>query len=166
MKNLYKYLKESLLGDMENTLNNGDNIMLASYIIENIFNDNDEIRQKSIEGLYKLVIDNKPKRLNTANKIKNSDKYFIEFSNIRIGSHDDYVINNISIVKKITDNYYHLVGVTGRKAKHYKNIISYKQLWKNVKENLYPKEDELYEVPASLEYIFDKIIINADKYTS
>ena len=66
-----------------------------------VFDKDDLTRQNGIDILYKTVIDTNPKRIASANKIKTSDKYFIHFSDIRIGQHDDKRINNIISITSI-----------------------------------------------------------------
>ena len=102
-------LKESILDDIEITMNKGQ----QDVIIDMLFDKDDLTRQNGIDVLYKTVIDTNPKRIASANKIKTSDKYFIHFSDIRIGQHDDKRINNIILLKHNVDDNCIVLSIIG-----------------------------------------------------
>lgn len=156
-------LYESILGDIETTINKGQHDIL----IDLLFDNDDSTRQSGIEILYKTVIETNPKRIASTNKIKTSDKYFIHFSDIRIGSHNDTVINNIILLKRNDDNYTLLLIIGIGRSTSYKPIIAYNDAlknWNSVRSMIKPENGELYEVPDALTDVMIKLMNEANKY--
>lgn len=161
MKTLY----ESLLGDIETTMNKGQHDLL----IDLLFDKNDSIRQNGIEILYKTVIETNPKQITSTNKIKTSDKYFIHFSDIRIGQHDNKRINNIILLKHNVDDMCIVLSIIGiGRASFYRPIIAYKEDIKNwnrtLRSTLKSKDGELYEVPEELNNLFEQMEKETNKH--
>lgn len=155
-------LKESILDDIEITMNKGQ----QDVIIDMLFDKDDLTRQNGIDLLYKTVIDTNPKRIASANKIKISDKYFIHFSDIRIGQHDDKRINNIILLKHNVDDNCIVLSIIGiGRASFYRPIVAYKEDIKNwnrtLRSTLKSKDGELYEVPEELNDLFRQIQMEA-----
>lgn len=155
-------LKESILNDIEITMNKGQ----QDVIIDMLFDKDDLTRQNGIDLLYKTVIDTNPKRIASANKIKISDKYFIHFSDIRIGQHDDKRINNIILLKHNVDDNCIVLSIIGIVcASFYRPIVAYKEDIKNwnrtLRSTLKSKDGELYEVPEELNDLFRQIQMEA-----
>jgi hypothetical protein len=153
-----KSLKESILDDIEITMNKGQH----DVIIDMLFDKDDLTRQNGIDILYKTVIDTNPKRIASANKIKTSDKYFIHFSDIRIGQHDDKKINNIILLKHNVDDNCIVLSIIGiGRASFYRPIVAYKEDIKNwnrtLRSTLKSKDGELYEVPEELNSLFEQM---------
>lgn len=158
-----KTLKESLLDDIETSMNKGQH----SVLIDLLFDKDDSTRQSGIEILYKIVIETNPKQIASTNKIKMSDKYFIHFSDIRIGSHDDKRINNINLLKRNNDNYAILSIIGIGRASFYRPITAYTENlenWNRIRSIVMPKDAELYEVPEVLNDLFRKIQMEAYKH--
>lgn len=156
-------LYESILGDIETTINKGQHDIL----IDLLFDNDDSTRQSGIEILYKTVIETNPKRIASTNKIKTSDKYYIHFSDIRIGSHNDTVINNIILLKRNDDNYTLLLIIGIGRSTSYKPIIAYNDAlknWNSVRSMIKPENGELYEVPDALTDVMIKLMNEANKY--
>lgn len=157
-----KSLKESILDDIEITMNKGQH----DVIIDMLFDKDDATRQNGIDILYKTVIDTNPKRIASTNKIKTSDKYFIHFSDIRIGQHDDKKINNIILLKHNVDDNCIVLSIIGiGRASFYRPIVAYKEDIKNwnrtLRSTLKSKDGELYEVPEELNDLFRQIQMEA-----
>jgi hypothetical protein len=151
-------LKESILDDIEITMNKGQH----DVIIDMLFDKDDLTRQNGIDILYKTVIDTNPKLIASANKIKTSDKYFIHFSDIRIGQHDDKKINNIILLKHNVDDNCIVLSIIGiGRASFYRPIVAYKEDIKNwnrtLRSTLKSKDGELYEVPEELNSLFEQM---------
>ena len=127
-----------------------------------LFDKDDLTRQNGIDLLYKTVIDTNPKRIASANKIKISDKYFIHFSDIRIGQHDDKRINNIILLKHNVDDNCIVLSIIGiGRASFYRPIVAYKEDIKNwnrtLRSTLKSRDGELYEVPEKLNNLFEQM---------
>ena len=75
MKTIYN-IYESILDDIETTMNNGVN----NIIIDMIFNKDLNKRRKGFEQLLSMVESYRPKEHKTTAKMKNSDSYFVEFT--------------------------------------------------------------------------------------
>lgn len=153
-----KSLKESILDDIEITMNKGQH----DVIIDMLFDKDDLTRQNGINILYKTVIDTNPKRIVSANRIKISDKYFIHFSDIRIGQHNDKRINNIILLKHNVDDNCIVLSIIGiGRASFYRPIVAYKEDIKNwnrtLRSTLKSKDGELYEVPEELNSLFEQM---------
>jgi hypothetical protein len=153
-----KSLKESILDDIEITMNKGQH----DVIIDMLFDKDDLTRQNGIDILYKTVIDTNPKQIASANRIKISDKYFIHFSDIRIGQHDDKKINNIILLKHNVDDNCIVLSIIGiGRASFYRPIVAYKEDIKNwnrtLRSTLKSKDGELYEVPEELNGLFEQM---------
>jgi hypothetical protein len=151
-------LKESILDDIEITMNKGQH----DVIIDMLFDKDDLTRQNGIDILYKTVIDTNPKQIASANRIKISDKYFIHFSDIRIGQHDDKKINNIILLKHNVDDNCIVLSIIGiGRASFYRPIVAYKEDIKNwnrtLRSTLKSKDGELYEVPEELNSLFEQM---------
>lgn len=151
-------LKESILDDIKITMNKGQ----QDVIIDMLFDKDDLTRQNGINILYKTVIDTNPKRIASANRIKISDKYFIHFSDIRIGQHNDKRINNIILLKHNVDDNCIVLSIIGiGRASFYRPIVAYKEDIKNwnrtLRSTLKSKDGELYEVPEELNSLFEQI---------
>lgn len=158
-----KTLKESLLDDIEVSMNKSQHSVLTDLL----FDKDDSTRQSGIEILYKTVIETNPKQITSTNNVKMSDKYFIHFSDIRIGSHNDTVINNIILLKRNDDNYTLLMIIGIGRSFHYKPIIAYKDKlknWNSVRSMINPNGNELYEVPESLTDLMITLMNEANKY--
>lgn len=162
MKSLYR-IYESILDDVEITLNKGPH----DFLIDLLFDKDDSTRQTGIETLYKTIKGDNPKQITSTNKIKMSDKYHIHFSDIRIGSHNDTVINNIILLKRNDDNYTLLLIIGIGRSTSYKPIIAYNddlKNWNSVRSMIKPEDGELYEVPDSLTDLMIKLMNEANKY--
>ena len=158
-----KSLKESLLSDIDVQLNKGQN----DIIIDWLFDKDDLTRQNGIESLYKIVIGTNPKQITSTNKLKLSDKYFIHFSDVRIGSHNDTVVNNINILKRNNDKYTVLSIIGIGRASYWKPIAAYTENfehWNRIRSIVMPKDAELYEVPEELNDLFERIQMEAYKH--
>ena len=158
-----KTLKESLLDDIEVSMNKGQHSILTDLL----FDKDDSTRQSGIEILYKTVIEANPKQITSTNKLKMSDKYFIHFSDVRIGSHDDTVVNNINVLKHNDDKYTVLSIIGIGRASYWKPIVAYTEdldNWNRIRLIVMPKDAELYEVPGELNELFEQIEKEANKY--
>jgi hypothetical protein len=96
-----------------------------------------------------------------------SDKYYIHFSDIRIGSHNDTVINNIILLKRNDDNYTIAMIIGIGRSISYKPIIAYNDAlknWNSVRSMIKPENGELYEVPEKLNDLFERIEMEANKH--
>jgi hypothetical protein len=158
-----KTLKESLLDDIDVQMNKGQNDIL----IEWLFDTDDLTRQNGVETLYKIVIETNPKPITSINKLKMSDKYFIHFSDVRIGSHDDKRINNINILKRNDDKYTVLSVIGIGRASYWKPIVAYTETLGNlnrIRSIVMLKDAELYEVPEKLNDLFKQIEMEANKH--
>ena len=149
-------LKESILDDIEITMNKGQH----DVIIDMLFDKDDLPRQNGIDTLYKIVIENNPKQITSINKVKMSDKYFIHFSDVRTGSHNDKRLNNINILKRNDDNYAVLSIIGIGRASYWRPITAYTEdleKWNRICSIITPKDAELYEVPEKLNNLFEQM---------
>lgn len=158
-----KTLKESLLDDIDTTMNKGQ----YDILIDLLFDKDDSTRQNGITRLYETITEVNPKQIKSTNKLKMSDKYFIHFSDVRIGSHDDTVVNNINVLKRNDDKYTVLSIIGIGRASFWKPIVAYTEdleNWNRIRSIVMPKDAELYEVPDSLITLMVKLIDEANKY--
>lgn len=159
MRTLY----ESLLDDIDTTMNKEQ----YDILIDLLFDKDDSIRQDGITLLYKTITGANPKQIKSTNKLKMSDKYFIHFSDVRIGSHNDTVVNNINVLKRNDDKYTVLSIIGIGRASYWKPIVAYTEdleNWNRIRLIVMPKDAELYEVPDSLTTLMVKLIDEANKY--
>lgn len=158
-----KTLKESLLDDIDTTMNKGQ----YDILIDLLFDKDDSTRQNGITRLYETITEVNPKQIKSTNKLKMSDKYFIHFSDVRIGSHDDTVVNNINVLKRNDDKYTVLSIIGIGRASFWKPIVAYTEdleNWNRIRSIVMSKDAELYEVPDSLITLMVKLIDEANKY--
>lgn len=99
MKNLYDYIKESILDDMETSINKMDSdlkrTMILNWAKENLSRPDDDTEYFDLDNNYKII--NKPKRnLSFPNKDIDIPEY-IKFGNITQNIYfGDSVLNNIT----------------------------------------------------------------------
>lgn len=159
MRTLY----ESLLDDIDTTMNKGQ----YDILIDLLFDKDDSTRQNGITRLYETITEANPKQIKSTNKLKMSDKYFIHFSDVRIGSHNDTVVNNINVLKRNDDKYTVLSIIGIGRASYWKPIVAYTEdldNWNRIRSIVMPKDAELYEIPDSLTTLMVKLIDEANKY--
>ena len=159
MRTLY----ESLLDDIDITMNKEQ----YDILIDLLFDKDDSTRQNGITILYETITKANPKQIKSTNKVKTSDKYFIHFSDVRIGSHTDTVVNNINVLKRNDDKYTVLSIIGIGRASYWKPIVAYTENlenWNRIRSIVMPKDAELYEVPDSLTTLMVKLIDEANKY--
>ena len=165
-----KTLKESLLNDIETTMNRGVN----DVIIDMIFDKDINKRRKGFEQLLLKVESYHPKQHKTTSKMKNSDSYFVEFTyayplGIQNGEATkilDY-ISYVQICKKSgLGSYYKTVAIYASDDDLGNKISIYDSKWDYTKANFNPKASntKLYEVPEELNELFRQIQIKTYNY--
>lgn len=158
-----KTLKESLLDDIETTMNNGVN----AVIIDTLFDKDINKRRKGFEQLLSIVETSHPKEHKTTAKIKNSDSYFVEFTRplkIENGLARDICdwISYIQICKR-TGLDYRTACINASEGSWGDKINVYEMNWNYTRANLNPKASntKLYEVPEELNDLFRQIQMEA-----
>ena len=163
MRTLY----ESLLDDIDTTMNSGTN----GIIIDMLFDKDLNKRRQCFEQLLSMVESYHPKEHKTTGKMKNSDSYFVEFAwPIKIENGDateilDW-IGYIQICKRIGLSY-RTVGINATESRIGNNKIDvYETNWNYTQPNFSPKakNTRLYEVPEELNGLFRQIQMEAYKY--
>ena len=162
-----KTLKESLLDDIDTTMNSGTN----GIIIDMLFDKDLNKRRQGFEQLLSMVESYHPKEHKTTAKMKNSDSYFVEFTwPIKIENGDateilDW-IGYIQICKRIGLSY-RTVGINATESRIGNNKIDvYETNWNYTQPNFSPKakNTRLYEVPEELNGLFRQIQMKAYKH--
>ena len=166
MKSIYN-IYESILDDIETTMNNGTN----DIIIDMIFDKDINKRQQGFEQLQLLIKSYHPKQHKTTAKMKSSDSYFIQFSRsfkIENGEVTGELMPNISyidICKRVNSHNHRATFINASDNRFNLNISDYIEKWQYIRHNFNPqsKGSILYEVPEELNGLFEQIQIEAEK---
>lgn len=147
MKTLY----ESILDIEDNieNLNEDPTILingLFNYLLKNI--------EDTINTLKNILDKNKAKIHKTTNKIKMSDKFFIQIPNNKGYTYD------LILFKKYGSNWY--VFTIDTNARRVWSLMV--ESWQSLQPNLSPKVSTIYEVPSNMEKLCDDILNKAGKY--
>lgn len=163
-----KSLKESLLSDIDTTLARG----AYDVIISRIFSNDLQQRRKAFDELCSMVESYHPKRYKTTGKMKNSDSYFIQFTRpykIENGMATDICdwISYVQICKR-TGLDYRTVYINASENRWGDKIDIYELSWRHTQPNFNPRASntKLYEVPEELNYLFERIQMEAYKHSS
>lgn len=153
MKTLY----ESLLDDIDTTMNNDTN----GIIIDMLFDKDLNKRQQCFEQLLSMVESYRPKEHKTTAKMKNSDSYFVEFTRplgIQNGEATEILdeISYIQICKRM-GSIYRTVRINSTDVRPVD--ATYELNWRYTQLNFNPKagNTKLYEVPEELNDLFSQI---------
>lgn len=154
-----KTLKESLLDNIETTMDNGAN----DVIIDMIFDKDLNKRRQCFEQLLMKVESYHPKEHKTTSKMKNSDSYFVEFVwpiGIQNGEATEILdyISYIQICKR-TGLSYRTVCIGASDGRFGSKIDVHEDNWNYTQPNFTPKakNTKLYEVPEELNGLFKRI---------
>lgn len=168
MKSIYN-IYESILDDIETTMDNGTN----DVIIDMIFNKDLNKRRQGFEQLLSMVESYRPKEHKTTAKMKNSDSCFIEFTwpiKIEDGELTNEILDYISyiqICKRIGSDYRTVcIGSSYYKDDRFGgDIVVFETKWNYTQPNFSPKagNTKLYEVPEELNGLFEIIQMEAYK---
>lgn len=163
---IMKTLYESILGDIETSMNNGVN----DVIIDMIFDKDLNKRRQCFEQLLSNVESYHPKEHKTTSKMKNSDSYFVEFV-WPIGiqnSEAPEILDQISYIQicKRTGLSYITACIGASYDKFGGKIYVHENNWNYTQPNFTPKakNTKLYEVPEELNDLFKRIQMEAYKY--
>lgn len=161
-----KTLKESLLDNIDTTMNSGTN----GIIIDMLFDKDLNKRRQYFEQLLSKVESYHPKEHKTTAKMKNSDSYFVEFTRpikIENGEANEILdwIGYIQICKRIGLSYI-TVGINATGSRFGDKIDVYETNWRYTQPNFNPKAKNtvLYEVPEELNGLFRQIQMEAYKH--
>lgn len=161
MKTITDFMNESLLGDMEKAMSTGENDILIELIFDKDLNK----RRQGFEQLLTMIESRRPKRLMATAKMKNSESYFIEFTqqieNEDVEGEGNY-ISYIQICKQTGLSYRTVcIGAMTRRGGNLVNV--YEMKWNNTQPNFNPKwpGTKLYEVPEELNDLFYRIQMEA-----
>lgn len=163
MKTLYNTIQESLLSDIDTTLERGKHDVILSML----FSRNMEERRKAFDELRLMVESYRPKRHMTTAKMKSSDSYFVQFTRpLKIENGlareiCDYV-SYIQICKR-TDSSYRTVCIGASDDRFGDKISIFELSWRHTQPNFNPKASntKLYEVPEKLNELFERIQMEA-----
>lgn len=164
MNSIYN-IYESILDDIETTMNNGAN----NIIIDMLFNKDLNKKRQGLEQLRQLVESYHPKQHKTTTKMKNSDSYFVEFTRpikIENGELTNKIldwIGYIQICKRIGSDYRTICfNASDTRQVDYTHVIN----WNYAQPNFTPKakNTRLYEVPEELNGLFKRIQMEAYKH--
>jgi hypothetical protein len=168
MKSLYNTLQESLLSDIDATLECGEH----EVILSNIFSTNIQQRRDALENLLNLITSCGAKQQKTTAKMKNSDSYFIQFVQgsksfkIKNGDNDDELMHYISCIyvcKRSGPYGYRTSFINATDEQYGCNINDWIERWQYTRGSFKPqiKEYMLYEVPEELNELFRRIQMEA-----
>lgn len=158
-----KSLKESLLDDIETTMNTGVN----AVIIDTLFDKDINKRRKGFEQLLSIVESSHPKEHKTTAKMKNSDSYFVEFTwplSIQNGEATQ-ILDYISYMQicKRKGLSYRTTYINASENRFGDKIDCIEEDWRSTQPNFNPKASntKLYEVPEGLNDLFKQIQMEA-----
>lgn len=161
MKTITDFMNESLLGDMEKAMSTGENDILIELIFDKDLNK----RRQGFEQLLTMIESRRPKRLMATAKMKNSESYFIEFTQQienEDGEGEGNYISYIQICKRTGLSYRTVcIGSMRRRGGNLVNV--YEMKWNDTQPNFNPKwpGTKLYEVPEELNDLFNQIQMEA-----
>lgn len=162
MNNIYD-IYESILNDIESTMNNGTN----DIIIDMIFNKDLNKRRQCFEQLLLKIESYHSKEHKNTAKMKNSDSYFVEFVwpiGIQNGEATE-ILDYISYIQvcKRTGLSYRTVCIGASDGKFGGKIDVHEDNWSYTQPNFSPKakNTKLYEVPEELNDLFKRIQMEA-----
>ena len=136
---------------MESTLSAGENISMTVATVNKLFGHNTSDIWEGIENLRNLLIENDAKIHKTTNKLKLSDKFFIQLDETGNRQCPDMML-----LKRYGSNWYVLmINVTEPISRSYGFYVD---SWSRVQPNLSPKTGTIYEAPDVLIDICKKII--------
>lgn len=147
MKTLY----ESIL-DIEDNIENLNED--PTILINGLFNYSLKNIEDTINTLKNILDKNKAKIHKTTNKIKMSDKFFIQIPNSKGYTYD------LILFKKYGSNWY--VFTIDTNARRVWSLMV--ESWQSLQPNLSPKVSTIYEVPSNMEKLCDDILNKAGKY--
>lgn len=159
MKTITDFMNESLLGDMEKAINNSESNVLIDVIFDKDLNK----RRQGFEQLLRIVESRNAKRHMTTSKMKNSESYFIEFTQqVENEEGDGTYISYIQICKR-TGLDYRTVCIGAMRTRGGNLVNVYEMKWNNTQPNFNPKlpNTKLYEVPEELNDLFYRIQMEA-----
>lgn len=166
MKNLKDILVESILDDIETTMNNGVN----DAIIDMIFSKDLNKRRQCFDKLLSMIESYHSKQHNTTAKMKSSDSYFVEFVwpiDIQNGEATEILdwISYVQICKR-TGLSYRTVCIGASDNRFGGTISVHEDNWNYTQPNFTPKakNTKLYEVPEKLNSLFEQIQMEAYKH--
>jgi hypothetical protein len=147
MKTLYESIFD--IEDNIENLNEDPTILingLFNYSLKNIGD--------TINTLKNILDKNKAKIHKTSNKIKMSDKFFIQIPNSKGYTYD------LILLKKYGSNWY--VFTIDTNARRVWSLMI--ESWQSLQPNLSPKVSTIYEVPSNMEKLCDDILNKSEKY--
>ena len=147
MKTLY----ESIL-DIEDNIENFNED--PTILINGLFNHSLENIEDTINTLKNILVKNKAKTYKTTNKIKISDKFFIQIPNSKGYTYD------LMLFKRYGSNWY--IFTIDTNARRVWSLMV--ESWQSLQPNLSPKVSTIYEVPSNMEKLCDDILNKAGKY--
>ena len=147
MKSLY----ESIM-DVDNNIDNFD--QNPSILLHGLFQSHKEYILTIIDN-FKLALDNANAKIHkTTNKIKNSDKFFIQIP------HNPGYTFDFMLIKRYGSNYY-IFTIDINTPKMYDLRV---ESWQSLQPNLSPKISYLYEVPEHMNDLCTDILHQAKQY--
>lgn len=170
---MMKTLKESLLSDIDTTLERGEH----DVILNGIFSTNIQQRRTALEHLLNLIISYGAKQQKTTAKMKNSDSYFIQFCQgseplkIKNGDATDerrlaHFISCIYVCKRSGQYGYRTSFINASDEQYGCNINDWIERWQYTRGSFKPqiKGYMLYEIPEELNELFKRIQMEASNH--
>lgn len=155
-----KTLKESLLDDIDTTMNSGTN----GIIVDMLFDKDLNKRRQGFEQLLSKVESYRPKEHKTTAKMKSSDSYFVEFTRpikVEDGELTNEILDWISYIQicKRMGLDYITVCINASDDRFGDQIVVFETKWHYAQANFNPKagNTKLYEVPEELNDLFRQI---------
>ena len=149
-----KTLIESILGDINTVIDDSDKAIKELELLQGLFHLYKKDISITIDN-FKLALDNANAKIHkTTNRIKTSDKFFIQIP------HNPGYTYDFILIKRYGSNWY-VFTIDIDVPKIYNLRI---ESWQSLQPNLSPKITYLYEVPEHMNGLCDKILNNAEKY--
>lgn len=114
-------------------------------VIDFLTGDDIERRQIAIDAIREEIINYGCQRMMSANKIKSSGLYFIQFSKIRI---DSETLDSLIMIHQYKYDDYYTIIINADDNVYTKRIVTYLEPWKNTRPILSPKTAEIYQIPV------------------
>lgn len=157
MKTLKEHMYEGLLAGQEETMMQGVNASMEVSVVEKLFGKSTTDIWEGIENMRNLLIENNAKVHKTTNKMKWSDKFFIQIDETGNRQCSDFML-----LKRYGSNWcVFMINVTEPIERSYHFIVD--SWYSRVQPNLSPKVGTMYEVPDSLNHICEKIVDKGEK---
>lgn len=162
MKTLY----ESILADIDEKLNKGENIVKQTTIYDGLFSGVKEKRTEAIFMIKKLVENNnKLKKITTTNSLKKaiSNNNCVQIKKIHLhGIEKD--VYEFNIIRHIGSNT-HFGCILSENDRYSKPLSYYVDSWNYIRNNIYiSKEEPYYELNDDLNDIVNNVRLELQKY--